>query len=32
MDLLKCRYDKSQVGYLSWGRIPERYYGLRIVY
>ena len=23
MDLLKCRYDKSQVGLFVWGRIPE---------
>jgi len=23
MDLLKCRYDKSQVGLFIWGRIPE---------
>jgi hypothetical protein len=23
MDLLKCRFDKSQVGLFLWGRIPE---------
>ena len=23
MDLLKCRYDKSQVGLFLWGRIPD---------
>jgi len=23
MELLKCRYDKSQVGLFVWGRIPE---------
>jgi LL-diaminopimelate aminotransferase len=23
MDILKCRYDKSQVGLFLWGRIPE---------
>jgi LL-diaminopimelate aminotransferase len=23
MDLLKCKYDKSQVGLFVWGRIPE---------
>ena len=23
MDLLKCTYDKSQVGLFVWGRIPE---------
>jgi aspartate/methionine/tyrosine aminotransferase len=23
MDLLNCRYDKSQVGLFVWGRIPE---------
>jgi aspartate/methionine/tyrosine aminotransferase len=23
MDLLKCHYDKSQVGLFVWGRIPE---------
>jgi aspartate/methionine/tyrosine aminotransferase len=23
MDLLKCKYDKSQVGLFLWGRIPE---------
>lgn len=23
MDLLKCRYDKAQVGLFVWGRIPE---------
>jgi aspartate/methionine/tyrosine aminotransferase len=23
MDLLKCRYNKSQVGLFVWGRIPE---------
>jgi aspartate/methionine/tyrosine aminotransferase len=23
MDLLECRFDKSQVGLFVWGRIPE---------
>jgi aspartate/methionine/tyrosine aminotransferase len=23
MDLLNCRYDKTQVGLFVWGRIPE---------
>ena len=23
MELLKCKYDKSQVGLFVWGRIPE---------
>jgi aspartate/methionine/tyrosine aminotransferase len=23
MDILNCKYDKSQVGLFVWGRIPE---------
>jgi aspartate/methionine/tyrosine aminotransferase len=23
MDILRCRYDKNQVGLFVWGRIPE---------
>ena len=32
MDILNCRYEKSQVGLFVWGRIPEEIIKLRSVY